>query len=468
MTGRGQSRTITAVSSAALLAAGSISWAQQSDAPSGARFTVDLSAGASFDTNEGLDDPSRGDTTRTNIGATFGFLDETAVSRLAISIFSRAEWSQTPDGSDDGFDFRLPSGSLAYSRDGRDSRLDLTARYFFDRVDDDVLIFLDENLNPVDLTVDGGDLRRITLGANLSTGLSAPIGTDIGVFFDNRDYIDTTDPDLYDRTSYGGNATLRFNLTEVMTGRLTASYSRLEEDDIGDPLTENFAYGVGLDYQLDQITIFRGDVAYTTIEETVFDVTTTQNDGWAYNLGVEREMPNGTIGVSLAHIINEASTRTQISFNRSRDLPDGSLAYSVGYSVADDDDGGENRFVGGLDYRRDLRTGNLTARFTQEAVANDDAEDTLVSRIALNYNQDINSVSSFGLNFGLGRSQDIGGGSDDSTTRANLGVTYRRELTRDWDWVVGYEARYLVEDGGDPATGNRVFTLIDRSFTLRP
>jgi hypothetical protein len=467
MIGRGQSRTITAVSSAALLAAGSISWAQQSDAPSGARFTVDLSAGASFDTNEGLDDPSLGDTTRSNIGATFGFLDETEVSRLAISIFSRAEWSQTPDDNDDGFDFRLPSGSLAYSRDGRDSRLDLTARYFFDRVDDDVLIFLDENLNPVDLIVDGGDLRRITLGANLSTGLSAPIGTDIGVFFDDRDYIDTTDPDLYDRTSYGGNATLRFNLTEVMTGRLTASYSRLEEDDIGDPLTENFAYGVGLDYQFDQITIFRGDVAFTTIEETIFDVTTTQNDGWAYNLGVDREMPNGTIGVSLAHIINEASTRTQISFNRSRDLPDGRLAYSVGYSVADDDDGGEDRFVGGLDYRRDLRTGNLTASFTQEAVANDDDEDTLVSRIALNYNQDINSVSSFGLNFGLGRSQDIGGG-DDSTTRANLGVTYRRELTRDWDWVVGYEARYLLEDGGDPATGNRVFTLIDRSFTLRP
>jgi hypothetical protein len=34
--------------------------------------------------------------------------------------------------------------------------------------------------------------------------------------------------------------------------------------------------------------------------------------------------------------------------------------------------------------------------------------------------------------------------------------------------VLGYEARYLLEDGSDPATGNRVFTLIDRSFTFRP
>jgi hypothetical protein len=257
--------------------------------------------------------------------------------------------------------------------------------------------------------VDGGDLRRITLGANLATGLSAPIGTDIGVFFDDRDYIDTTDPDLYDRTSFGGNAALRFNLTEVMTGRLTAAYSRLDEDTIGDPLTEDSAYGAGLDYQFDQITTFRGDVAYTTIEETIFDVSRIQNEGWAYNFGIDRELQDGSVGVALAHVINSATTRTEISFNRSRELPDGNLAYSIGYSVADDEDGGESVFVGGLDYRRDLRAGSLTASFTQEAIANDDDDDTLVSRLALNYNHDINSISSFGVNFGLGRSDDIGG-----------------------------------------------------------
>jgi hypothetical protein len=89
-----------------------------------------------------------------------------------------------------------------------------------------------------------------------------------------------------------------------------------------------------------------------------------------------------------------------------------------------------------------------------------------VSRIALNYNQEINSVSSFDVSFGLGRSDEISG--DESDTRANLGVSYRHALTREWDWVLGYEARYLLEDGGDPATGNRIFTRIDRSFAFRP
>ena len=467
MTRRGQSRTITAVSTAALLAAGSFSWAQQADAPSGMRFTVDLSAGASVDTNEGLDEPSEGTTTRTNLGATFGLLDETEVSRLALSVFTRAEWAESPDPDVDGFDFRIPSGTLSYTRRGADSSLGLNARYFFDRIDDDVLIFLDENLNPVDLTVDGGDLRRITLGANLSLGITAPIGFDASAFFDNRDYIGTTDPDLYDRLSWGGNGALRFRLTDVATGRLTAAYARDDDDDVGEPLTETISYGAGLSYQLDEITSFNADLSYTTIDQTIFDVTTTENEGWAYDVGIERQLRNGSIGASLSQVIEEASTRTVISFQRARELPDGSLSYSLGYSIADEEDDTENGFVGGIDYRRDLRTGSVTASATQEFVTDDDGQDTLVSRIALNYNQEINAVSSFGVSFGLGRSDEVGG-SGDTTTRANVGVTYRRELTRDWDWVLGYEGRYLLENDDDAATGNRVFTLIDRRFTFRP
>jgi hypothetical protein len=467
MTGRGQSRTITTVSVAALVAASSISWAQQSDPPIGTRFTLDLSAGASVDTNEGLDDPSLGTTTRTNIGATFGLLDETEVSRLALSILTRAELADSPDPGVDGFDLRIPSGTLAYTREGPDSRLDLAGRYFYDRVDDDVIVFLDENLNPVDLIVDGGDLRRITLGADLSLGIESPIGFDGSLFFDDRDYIGTTDPDLFDRVAWGGDGTLRFNLTSVMTGSLSASYARRDEDDVGEPLTESFSYGAGLAYQIDEITSFSAGLSYTTVEETIFDVTSTENEGWGFDIGAQREVRDGTIGASLSRVIDESSTRTVLSFERARELPDGRLSYRLGYSFADEDDNSENGFVGGLDYRRNLRTGNITANATQEFRSNDDGDDTLVTRIALAYNQEINSVSSVGVNFGLGRSDDVGG-SGDVDTRANVGVTYRHALTREWDWVLGYEARYLREDSDDTATGNRVFTLIDRSFTLRP
>lgn len=467
MTGRGQGRTrITTVSVAALLAAGSISWAQQSDAPAGTEYTVDLSLGASVDTNEGLDDPSLGTTTRTNIGATFGLLDETEVSRLALSVFARAELANSPNPEQDGFDFRLPNGTLSYTRLGPDSRLDLNARYIYERVDDDVLVFLDENLNPVDLIVDGGDLRRLTLDGNLSLGVESPIGFDASLFYDNRDYIGTTNPDLFDRVSWGGSGTLRMSLTDVIIGNLTASYDRLDEDETGDPLTETFRYGAGLSYEIDEITLFSADLSYSTIDETIFDVTSTENEGWGFDVAIERQLRDGSVGATLARVVDESSTRTVISFQRARDLPDGRLSYALGYSIADDEDDSENGFVGGIDYRRDLPSGRVTANATQEFRTNDDGDDTLVSRIALAYNQEINSVSSLGVNFGLGRSDEVSGPGDE-TTRANVGVTYRRALTREWDWVLGYEARYSREDG-DPATGNRVYTLIDRSFDFRP
>jgi hypothetical protein len=89
-----------------------------------------------------------------------------------------------------------------------------------------VLIFLDENLNPVDLTVDGGDLRRITLGANLSTWGSAHPSDSTPASSSTTGTTSTRPTPISTTGRYGGNGALRFDLTDVMTGRLTASYSR--------------------------------------------------------------------------------------------------------------------------------------------------------------------------------------------------------------------------------------------------
>ena len=463
---RGQGRTTKiALGSAALAAAGTIALAQQDEPPAGSLFTLDISAGASVDSNEALSDPSRGTTTRTDLGGTLQFLDETAVSRLAVSIATRAQYAQSPDADEDGLNFRLPTATADYTVIGPNSRLNLNARYVFERLDEDVLIFLDENLNPVDLLVDGGELRRITLGGSFSTGIEGPLGFDIGASFDSRDYIDTTDPDLFDRRTVRANAALRFQLSPVMAGRLTGSISRLDDDTAGDPRTETTAFGGGLTYALDPITTFGADASFTTVEETAFGTTVSETDGIAFTLSAQREMRDGVIGARIVRTINEAAVRTLVSFDRAVELRDGSLSYSVGYSFAEDN--GDDALIGSVDYVRELRTARLSARLSQEAVSSDGGDDTLVTRIAVGFNQEINASSSLGVDFGLGRSDDLVAGGD-TTTRANLGVSYRRALTRDWDWVLGYEARLSREAGGAEATGNRVFTRIDRSFTFRP
>jgi hypothetical protein len=429
------------------------------------RFTVDLNAGLSVDDNEELEDPSPGTTTRANVGAAFGLINETEVSRLALSVLSEIRYGTGP-GPDDGLEFRIPLGTLSYGREGRDSFFDLNGRYFYDRVDDDVLVFLDQDLNPVDLIVDGGDLRRWTFDGRVGFGAQAPIGFEAGFFYDNRDYIDVTDPDLYDRTGYGVDGVLSFGLTDTLRGRLTASYDMLDEDDATQTETETTTLGFGATYEIDEITVFSGDVAYTNIDETFFNSVSDVTEGWIFDFSLQREVSNGTVGGGLQRTLTEAVGRTQLTFDRARELPAGALSYTLGVSVADD--GGETRFVGGVTYEQDLPTGSLSLSANQSTVTSDDEEDTLVTRVALLYNHEINSVSSVGVNFGLGRSEDIGGGGTDADVRANLGVTYRRALTREWDWLVGYEARYSIEDGGDGANGNKVYTLIDRSFSIRP
>jgi hypothetical protein len=429
------------------------------------RFTVDLNAGLSVDSNEELEDPSPGTTTRADVGAAFGLINENEVSRLALSILSEIRYGTGP-GPDDGLEFRIPLGTLSYEREGRDSFLNLNGRYFYDNVDDDVLVFLDQDLNPVDLIVDGGDLRRWTFDGRVGFGAQAPIGVEAGFYYDNRDYIDVTDPDLYDRTDFGVDGLLSFGLTETLRGRLTASYANLDEDNATQTETETTTLGFGATYEINEITVVTGDVGYTNIDETFFNSVSNVTEGWVYDFSLQREMPNGTIGAALQRTLTEAVERTQLTFDRAMDLPAGALSYTLGVSVADS--GGETRFVGGINYEQDLPSGSLSLSANQSTVTSDDEEDTLVTRVVFLYNHEINSVSSFGVNFGLGRSEDIGGGASDPDVRANLGVTYRRALTREWDWLVGYEAAYSIQDGGDGATGNKVYTLVDRSFSIRP
>ncbi len=452
MVRRGQSRTITAISSAALVAAGALAVGAQETPEPDFRFTVDVGAGLSVDDNEELDDPSQGTTTRADVGATFGLVNETEVSRLAASVLTEIRYSTQP-GPDDGLEFWIPLGTIEYAREGKDSALNLSGRYFYDRVDDDVLIFLDEDLNPVDLIVDGGDLRRWTIDGGLGIGLESPIGVALEGFYDNRDYIDTTDPDLYDRTNWGVSGALSFGLTDTLRARLTASYERLDEDDFAQTLTETTDLGFGATYDIDEITVFSGDVSYSNIEETFFDTFSTTTEGWIFDFFLQRELGTGTISAGLERTLSQATQRTQLTFGRATELPAGDLDYTLGVSFADD--GGETRFVGGVNYNQELPTGSFTVSADQSTTTSDDEEDTLVTRIALGYNHDINSVSSVGVSFGLGRSEDIGGGGEDPTTRANLGVTYRHALTREWDWLLGYEARYQIEEAAmpRPATG---------------
>jgi hypothetical protein len=224
--------------------------------------------------------------------------------------------------------------------------------------------------------------------------------------------------------------------------------------------------GVGIDYDISPLTTVSIDLEYNQIDETFLGVPLDTVDGFGYTIVSVRELPNGTIEGSLTQNVNTDGTlRTLISAGRDIELPRGSLSFGLGYSSSER---GEDAFIANLAASRDLLDGSMSARLEQRVAENDNNEDELITRLSLDFSHDINSVSNFGVNLGLGRSEDLSGADAGVTTRANVEVAYRRDLIADLDWSVGYRGRYIDEPGSSSRVSNSVFTRIGRSFSIRP
>ncbi len=430
-------------------------------------MTLDVGFGALVNDNAGLNDPSLGTTTEATTSLGFGLISETRVSQLSFGLDTALIYKNEP-GADGEFDLRAPNSRLSYKRTGANSLFEVTARYVDENLDDRILTFEDENFQPVDLIVDGGTLRRLNGSAVLDFGLDAPFGLRTQLTYDRRDYIDTVDPDLFDRTNVGVSTVARLRFSDVMTGTVSASLSRFEADSPPptEPTTERTrsSVGVGLIYEISPRTTLSGNLSLERVETTDFAILTRKTEGLGFSFAAVTEMQNGTLGGEISRTVNSDGERTQISFDRAMELPRGSLSFGLGYSFNDE---GDDAVLANLAFTRDLPDGSISANLSQQTRSFDEDEPKLFTRLGVTYNREINSVSDLTVDFGLGRTEDLSGVGDDST-RANLSVSYSRELTREWDWTLGYRRQYFRENADPARNSNVFFTRIDRSFSLRP
>lgn len=459
---RGQTYNKTLILSAALAAAAGVSIAQ--DDPGGLRFVYDVGLGVSVTDNEGLTDPGEGVTTRLTTDLTFGIESQTRTSSLDARITFDGEYLNDPVTGDE-FDIGSPVGSIRYTREAANSRFSFGATYSRDRLNE-LLTFLDEDFNPVDLIFDRGSIQRLTANADLAFGIEGPVGLTFGARYDDRDYIDTTDPDLFDRRTLTLSAGLRLQFSDVATGRLSVRATRYEDDDTLPTERDTYTLGAGVDYLVDPLTRISVDLNFTQIEESLAGFELPTVDAVGFGVSAVRTLPNGTLDASLSRNVGtDGTTRDSVSIGRDMDLPRGALSFGIGYSTSDT---GEDAVIADLALRRDLPDGSLSATLSRSVTQNDDDEETLITRLSLGYSREINSASGVSVSFGLGQSENlttVGGGT---TTRANVDLVYTRDFVADLDWSVGYRARYLDEPGSSSRVSNTVFTRIDRRFSIRP
>ncbi|MBE0454236.1 MAG: hypothetical protein IBX58_11200 [Roseovarius sp.] len=415
-------------------------------------------------------DPNNGDNaTLFDTRLSFGYLNRRAndVLRLDLSGLLRAN---EPPGGSSVLDDR--NARLGYDRDGVNSRLSFGADYSFASVDSldpfDDRFFIDDPLDPSDLTRDRGDREQFGARFSLESGLTDPVGFRLDGRYRRQDFSDTNDPDLFDTEIFNLTGTTRVTLSPVTEGRVVLRYEDYSAEDVPQTDRVTGSVNLGLTQALSQIDTFDILIGYQQIEteETIGGLRQTDtNTGFIGSLALERELTRGTIGTSfdLRESVNGRTATWLV--NRAMPLPRGGLAFSLG-ATSDVDD--TIRPVGSLAVTHEMARSTLTASLERQVTTSSRSNELRTTRASVNYTYEINEISDLGFSVNVADLDRAGGPAVNDTTRADLRATYSRALTPDWRLSSGYEFRMRDEENIGTATSNRVFLTLEREFVLRP
>lgn len=462
----GWGRTLAAgVTGAAIL--GTPQWvAEAQELPSGLSIVGSVRSTLEFDDNVSLDPDSPDSDVVFGTDLELGIVSETPSSRLALS-FGGTLQQENRDSGEERNGFIDPFVEAAFQTEGATSRLSLEGsirtRDLEDVAIDDPEDFLDE-----DLIISGGELELTDLEGTFEVGVGAPVGAALSYSFSERDYQDTADPDLFDRRTSTVRLTGFAQINPVARARAFVSQTDYEADDAGQTERLSRSVGAGVEYEINPVLRFDGEIFFAEVEETALVLgspVTVENDGAGLEMTLTRDLKNGALTFSASRNVSTFTTRNEVRVGRELQLPNGDLALSLGVSDTDD---GDPVLVGSVDYSTELPRGVLSASLARDATINDENESRTRTFARIAYDHELTPVSSVQMGLSVARSEIVTGGVDESTTSTDFEVTYARQLTEDWDWRIGYRGRYRDESDGDSATSNALITSIGRSFSIRP
>lgn len=412
-----------------------------------------------------LNSQNDGQTFLSRTSLSFGLASETQSSRLAFDVGASLKYVLSTSST---FPIREgladPFASLLYETENRNSRLDFFARYSQSDVGD-----LSEVIDPTgtDLILDTGQVERYVLTFGYETGLSAPIGFEFDAGYFQRNYFDTTDPELNDTETITLDAALRFSITQTLDARLLLGYRQENEQGVPSIDRKIYSAGFGLDYDISEtqelgfrLTSDRIDTDREFSDTTIED----REEGYSAGIDYEQELSNGRFAVALSSDIESTGRRSTLTFDRDYEFARGGLELRLGAT--------ENARVGAqplarIRLRRDLPTGAVV--LTYDDIQRTDIDDFEYRDrvLTLRVDQDISETSSWGLLAGYADTKSLDDlGSD--RQRSQFQVDYRRALTRDWDILAGYEYEDATTNNASRRTENTLFFTLVRDFEARP
>lgn len=428
----------------------------QEDAAGGTILTFGIETKLSVSDNYNLEITAPGTSTILDTSLSFGYLTETATDRFAFNIDGVLRGSDLPGAGGD-FRFDDPGMTASYDREGANSRFSASADYNQANLD-----FLD----PFEFIQDGvlingsGNRETRSVRMNFDTGTNDPLGFGIELGHRDLDYSNTTDPNLFDTRRDDVALTARLRLSSVLESRIKLSQVDYSADDLVLTDRRTRALSFGATYEISPVTTLDIDLG----TEKIADSVAGASRGTFGSVNLTHTLANGSAGVALDRSFGTEGARTAISINRSMDLPNGTLAFSLGMTKGEL---GGTGIVGSIDYGQTLPRGELTASLDRSVVGGSDGNDVLTTQAALGYTMPATPNSTLSFDFDYVQVEDLGTGSTLTTDRTSLRASYTHELTADWNLSAGYEHQRKVTEGSGAADSNTVFMALGREFSIR-
>lgn len=423
----------------------------------GLQLTLGVEERLSVDRNLALDSPPEGTRVALDTILSFGLVSETRTQRLALDISASLQYERDEDEQTD-FGISDPSARLSYNREGANSAFSASASYLRTRIED--VAISDDPDDPTD-TTGGGDRADTTFETALELGTTAPLGFGLTASHDRTDYFNTTDIDLFDSETTNVEAIGRLRFSPVTTGLISLEVEQYRAEDPETTHIDTTAASFGVLQGISPSTRLEASLGYSRVETEEFGITTVEQ-GPTLDLGLTRDLPNGTADVSLESINDRNGSRITLDFGRAMELPAGSLSARLGVSRLEEND---PNLIGSVNWLQTLPRGEFNARLSREAASTDDEVETVTTFLSLGLTRDINAVSNIGLGLVFAVVEETG---ENRVNRADLSARYTRNLTPEWDMNVGVNYRTRREESVDSASSESVFFSLSRSFDLRP
>ena len=450
-----RSRGWVQASAVVSMTAGSIALAQET-LPAGVVARFDLSQRLEFSDNPDLEAEGTSDFFgRTVLG--FALDSETSTEQFSFNLGTDIE-----EGRQDQSDLDLNNtlARLDYLRETANANLGFNLRYRERDVNSADGFDLDGNV----IDQDEGTRRIYGGGFFGAFGLNDPIGGRYRLDYSEVEYLDTDDPGLRDQSDLDLSGQLNFRLDPRIIARVTARFSDFDVSDDGvSRETRGLGAGVRLDVNRRLVADF--GLSYDQIERS--GAQTGTDEGISFTGELTQDMPNGTAGLAFSSDVssNDDGRRSFLNVSRNLELsPLSSLSMTLGVTYSDT--AGLDPLID-LSYRQVRSSSRFVLGLSQSVNSDSDNEEDINTTLRAQYDHDINSVSSIGVNLSVFDRNELGLNPNDGQ-RYDIGLTYRHDLTKDWRLVSGYTHRFSDSDAQDSRNSNTVFLGLERSFSWNP